>query len=376
MDPTAINRVLHGAVASGIPAIAAAVTGPAGTMFEACVGATTLGGDLLVTPDTLFWIASMTKPLTSLAAMQLVEQGKLSLHDPIAEILPQLAHPNILQNGALRPATRPITLHQLLTHTSGFTYGFASAELAAWLAANNLSFTRGELASLDMPLLLEPGERWEYGISTDWVGQAVEAASGETLDVYFKNHITGPLGMANTVFLPSPEQGAGRAVLHQRQPDGTLRALPPNPPQQPEFFSGGGGLYSTLSDYTKFTRLFLNGGAGLVQPESIAAMGANQIGTLRAGFIPSADPAFTQGSDAFPGMDTKWGYGFVINPDPGPFGRSPGTLAWGGVANTYFWIDPVRQIAAVILMQILPSGDLPVMQTLFGFERQVYAALR
>ncbi len=376
MDTAAIDRLLAGAVAAGIPGIAAAVTGPGGTIFEACAGATTLGGDKPITPDTLFWIASMTKPLTSLAAMQLVEQGRLSLHAPIAEVLPQLARPNILQNGALRPATRPITLHQLLTHTCGFTYDFASAELTAWLAATNLSPTPSQRATLDMPLLFEPGERWEYGISTDWVGQAVEAASGESLDLYFQNHITGPLGMANTVFLPTPEQGAGRAVLHQREPDGSLRAIPPNPPQRPEFFSGGGGLYSTLTDYLRFTKIFLTGGAGLARPETIAAMAVNQIGTLRAGFIPSANPNFTQGSDTFPGMDTKWGYGFVINPDPSPFGRSPGTLAWGGVANTFFWIDRARQIAVVLMMQILPAGDLAVMQTLFGFERAVYAALR
>ena len=376
MNATALQTLLASAVASGIPGIAAAVTNPTGTMFEACAGATTLGGNQPVTPDTLFWIASMTKPLTSLAAMQLVERGKLSLHTPIGEILPQLATPNILRNGALRPATRPITLHQLLTHTSGFTYGFASAELTAWLAANNLAPKPSQRATLDMPLLFEPGERWEYGISTDWVGQAVEAASGETLDVYFNNHITSPLGMENTVFLPTPEQGARRAVLHQREPDGSLRAIPPNPPQRPEFFSGGGGLYSTLSDYLKFTRVFLNGGAGIARPESIAAMGANQIGTLRAGFIPSANPNFTQGSDAFPGMDTKWGYGFVINPDQGPFGRSPGSLAWGGVANTFFWIDPVKEIAAVLMMQVLPAGDMQVMQAAFGFEREVYAALR
>ena len=376
MDPTAIHRVLQGAVASGIPGIAAAVTRPAGTVFEACAGVTALGGDQAVTAETLFWIASMTKPLTSLAAMQLVEQGRLSLEAPIAEVLPQLAHPHILENGTLRPATRPITLHQLLTHTSGFTYGFASAELTAWLAANSLAPTPGQRAVLDAPLLFEPGERWEYGISTDWVGQAVEAASGERLDDYFRNHITGPLGMEDTVFLPDEAQDSRRAALHQREADGTLRMIPPKPVKPPEFFSGGGGLYSTLSDYLKFTRVFLNGGAGIARPETIALMAVNQIGKLRAGFIPSANPNFTQGSDAFPGMDTKWGFGFVINPELGPFGRSPGTLGWGGVANTFFWIDPVKEIAAVLMMQVLPSGDMQVMQTAFGFEREVYAALR
>ncbi len=374
MNTTRMQAVLDSAVAAGLVAgVAAAVTTPAETVFQHCAGTTVLNGGSNITAETLFWIASMTKPVTSVAAMQLVERGRLELDAPIGDLLPDLANPLILENGKTRPATQKITLRQLLTHTSGFSYGFASAELAAYIRDNDIPASPGKRASLNVPLLFEPGARWEYGISTDWVGLAVEAASGETLDQYFIDHVTGPLGMADTVFLPNDEQMARHAAIHQRQPDGSLAPLPRNPPRQPEFFSGGGGLHATLADYQKFLRIFLNQGAGIIAPETVAAMSRNQIGPLRAGVIPSADPSFNAGVDPYPGMDSKWGLGFLINPETGPFGRSPGSLNWAGIANTYFWIDPVQKFAAVIMMQTLPAGDRGAIKTYAGFETAIYA---
>ncbi len=375
MQTDAIQQVLEEAVGTlGLPCVTGAVTNADATLFELSAGTTELGGAQKVTPDTLFWIASMTKPVTSLAALQLVEQGKLSLDAPIGEVLPELADRQVLENGRLRPAMKKITLRHLLTHTAGFGYDFSNAELAAWLKANGIAHPRGSLAGLDMPLLFEPGTRWEYGISTDWVGRAVEAASGESLDAYFRNHITGPLGMADTGFVPNPAQRERLAMLYQRREDGSLAALGQGPGPS-EFFSGGGGLFSTLRDYLKFTRLFLNNGAGLIQPETLQAMSVNQIGPLRAGVFSGPEGSILKNIEVFPGMDAKWSLAFIINPEPTPFGRSPGSLAWSGAANTFFWIDPVKQIAAVLLMQLLPAGDLAVMQTCFGFEREVYAAL-
>jgi CubicO group peptidase (beta-lactamase class C family) len=377
MNHAALKRILHEAVEAGrVAGVAAAVTGPEGTLFQDSAGSTEIGGGQPVTAATLFWIASMTKPITSVAAMQLVEQGKLSLDAPIGDLLPELAAPQILENGALRPARRNITLRHLLTHTSGFSYVFASAELAAYTEAQGFRFAPGKRASYHLPLLFEPGERWEYGISTDWVGLAVEAASGETLDAYFANHVTGPLGMADTVFLPNDEQLARRTAIHQRQADGELAALPPTPPKIPEFFSGGGGLYSTLADYQKFLRIFLNDGAGIISPATVAEMSRNQIGDLRAGVIPTADPAFNTATDVYPGMDSKWGFGFLLNPERGRFGRSPGSLNWAGIANTYFWIDPERKVAAVIMMQTLPAGDPGAIMTYCAFEAAIYADVR
>jgi CubicO group peptidase (beta-lactamase class C family) len=378
MNAEAIQRVFDEAVAAGnVAGVVGAVTSGTETLFEGGAGVTAMGGDQPVGPDSLFWIASMTKPITSIAAMQLVEQGKLSLDAPIGDLLPQLASRQILEGGVLRPAAGKMTLRHLLTHTSGFSYGFSSAEYAAYIKTHHLEQSPGMLATLDMPLLFEPGTKWEYGISTDWVGLAVEAASGERLDAYFLKHIFAPLGMNDTMFLPDALQTARRVALHQRQADGTLLALPiVQKSQVPQFFSGGGGLYSTLADYLKFLRMFLSGGAGIVTAATLAEMSRNQVGGLRAGYIPSANPALTTGGDPTPGQDNRWGLGFLIYSENGPFGRHSGSLSWGGLANTAFWIDPAVNLAAVILMQTLPYGDPGAAKTMIGFERAVYAAPR
>jgi CubicO group peptidase (beta-lactamase class C family) len=374
MNPTRMQSILDNAVASGaVAGVAAAVTGPDGTLFEGCAGTTIAGGEMAVTPQTRFWIASMTKPITSIAAMQLVERGKLALDKPLDELLPALKNPQILENKALRPARTRITLRHLLTHTSGFSYSFASAELAAYIAAHDLPSAPGLRASLNMPLLAEPGTRWIYGISTDWVGLAVEAASGLSLEDYFQAHIFAPLGMTHTGFLPPV---GGRAAVHRRAPDGGLRPDPLEPVRVPEFFSGGGGLYSTLADYQKFLRMILQRGAGIVSPATIAEMSRNQIGDLRAGMIPSANPDILAAMEPDPGMEPKWSLGFLLNPQPGRFGRGAGSLAWAGIANTYFWVDPAAALGAVILMQVLPAGDPAVMKTYFSFESAIYAAPR
>jgi methyl acetate hydrolase len=378
MDQAALTTVLQGAVSRGDAAgVAAAVTDARGTVWEGCAGVTSLGGGAPVTPHTLFWIASMTKPVTSLAAMQLVEQGRLTLDAPIGALLPELASPQILQaDGTTRPATTPLTLRHLLTHTSGFSYAFASAAYVAYIEAHKVPASPGLLASLNMPLLFEPGARWEYGISTDWVGRAVEAASGQSLDAYFAEHIFAPLGMTETVFAPDAAQSARRTATHQRQADGTLLALPIIPPRRPEFWSGGGGLFSTLADYQTFMRAFLNDGAGLLRPETMAEMTANQIGSMQAGMIPSANPALITGARLAEGQDTGWSLGFQVYRQPGPYGRHAGTISWAGLPNTYFWIDPAAGLAAVILMQTLPAGDLPSLKLYAAFERTIYQAAR
>ncbi len=377
MNTETIQKILTDAVTTGdVAGVAAAVIGPSNTVFEGSAGTTILSAGQPVGPDTMFWIASMTKPLTSVAAMQLVEQGKLELDAPISNLLPELKHRQILENGTLRAAKKQVTLRHLLTHTSGFSYGFTSTEYAAYIAAQPNPPPFGTRASLDMPLLFEPGERWEYGLSTDWVGLAVEAASGEKLDEYFQNHICAPLGMVDTVFVPRPEQYPRLSAVHRRQADGSLKPQPPASLFAQEIFSGGGGLFSTIADYQKFLKVFLNQGNGIISPESIAEMCRNQIGHLRAGYLPSADPTLATAIDANPGQDNKWGLGFLIYPETGPFGRSAGSLSWSGMANTYFWIDPALNLAAVILMQILPSGDIGALKTFTRFEKTVYAASR
>jgi CubicO group peptidase (beta-lactamase class C family) len=379
-----VRAVLENAVASGAVAGAvAAVTTAEGAVLEVAAGRQSLDGPEPMAVDSVFWVASMTKAISTVAAMQLVEDGRLTLNDPIGKILPDLANPVVLEgftgNGEpiTRPAKKKITLGQLLTHTAGFSYDFASADLARYLSVTGRpSAATGLKEGLRQPLMFEPGERWEYGIGVDWAGQAVEAVSGHRLDDYFAAHVTGPLGMKDTVFSPGSARAGRRAAMHKRTDDGGLEAVPWEPRPAPEFLAGGAGLYSTAPDYLAFMRMILNGGGEeILLPETVEAMGRNQIGKLRAGAIGSADPALIAPSDFYPGMDAKWGLGFLLNPEPGPFGRSAGSLTWAGLPNCYYWIDREKKIAAVILMQLLPSGDMGALKAYAGFEAAVYASL-
>jgi len=383
MNEAKIRAGLEEAVASGgIAGAVVAVTSAEGPVLQVAVGRQSLNDPAPMVEDSVFWVASMTKAVTTVAALQLVEQGRLSLEAPIGELLPDLNEPDLLEGfGAdgrplLRKARTKLTLKHLLTHTSGFSYEFANAQLARYLKETGTpSAATGLKAGLRQPLMFEPGSRWEYGIGIDWAGQAVEAASGMTLDAYFEAHVTGPLGMKDTVFQPGLRQAGRRAAMHQRQADGRLAVVPFEPQPAPEFLAGGAGLYSTAPDYLAFLRMILNGGGELLRPETVAAMGTNHIGVLRAGQIGSVNPALTAEADFYPGMDSKWGLGFLINPEPGPLGRRANSLTWAGLPNCYYWIDRELGIGALILTQVLPSGDLGALKAAAGFEFSLYASL-
>ena len=336
--------------------------------------------------DTIFRLASMTKAITSVAAMQLVEQGKLDLDKPIGNVVPELAAPQVLDGfddaGAprLRPAKRPITLKHLLTHTAGFGYEVWDADLVRYVKASGIpSTTTAKLASLRLPLVFDPGERWEYGINIDWVGRAIEAVTGQPLAVYFRQHILGPLGMADTDYAISPAQQQRLVRVHQRKPDGALEPItPPDPPWR-EFWSGGGGLYSTARDYMIFLQALMNQGrfrgGQLLQPKTVALMNQNQIGDIAAGILKTTAPSRSNDVDFFPGIPCRWGLAYMINTQPGPNGRSAGSLTWAGIFNTYYWLDPQKRVAGVFLTQVLPFADGPAVQIYGDFEKAVYGAL-
>jgi methyl acetate hydrolase len=384
-----IDAVLHRAVEAGeVPGVVAMAASDKGIVYEGAFGRRDLAQGPEMTLDTIFRIASMTKAVTSVAAMQLVEAGKLSLDQPIGSVLPELASPQVLTGfdasgkPRLRLARRPITLRHLLTHTAGFGYEMLSSDLIRYVRRTGTpSTSTGKLASLRLPLLFDPGDRWEYGINIDWVGRIVEAVGGQSLDVYCREHICAPLGMADTVFALSPEQASRLARVHQRQADGSLAPIAVDiPPQRPEFWSGGGGLYSTARDYLSFQQMVLDqgrlGGARLLRPETVAAMAANQTGNLEAGVMRTAIPERTNDFALFSGIRCQWGLGWMINPQPGSNGRNAGSLTWGGVFNSYYWIDPHAQVAAVILTQFLPFADPRALALYGAFERQVYDALK
>ncbi len=372
--------------AKEIPGVVAIAANSNEVIYQGAYGKRDLSKDDAMTADSVFWIASMTKAITAAAAMQLVEQGKLSFEAPIEKVLPDLATPQVLEGfdakGApkLRPAKKPITLRHLMTHTAGFCYDLWNGEMVKYLEKTGLpGITSCKNDALKIPLASDPGTRWEYGINIDFVGKAVEAVSGKRLDAYLRDHLLTPLGMTDTAFKIGDAQRKRLVDMHARGPDGSLASIPFELEQDPEFHMGGGGLYGTAGDYIKFTQMILNKGRGngnqVLKAETVAMMGQNHIGELNQTKMISALPAYTNDVDLFPGMAKKWGLSFLINTAKTPEGRSPGGLFWAGLANTYFWIDPARDVTGVILMQVLPFADGKCLEAFAGFERGVYAGL-
>ena len=369
-----------------IPGVVAVAATSKEVTYQGAFGKRDLSKDDAMTTDSVFWIASMTKAITAAGAMQLVEQGRLALEAPIGNVLPDLAAPQVLEgfdaNGEpkLRPARNPITLRHLLTHTAGFCYDLWNGDMVQYLAKTGTpGIISCQNAALKTPLTSDPGTRWEYGINIDFVGKAVEAASGKRLDTYLRDSLLAPLGMTDTGFKIGDAQRQRLVGMHARGPDGSLAPIPFELEQNPEFHMGGGGLYSTAGDYIKFTQMILNKGRGngnqVLRPETVAMMGQNHIGDLNMTKMTSALPVFTNDVDLYPDMAKKWGLSFLINTAKTPEGRSPGSLAWAGLANTYYWIDPARDVTGVILMQVLPFGDGKCLEAFAGFECGVYAGL-
>ncbi|MHC2338606.1 serine hydrolase domain-containing protein [Bradyrhizobium sp. USDA 4454] len=372
--------------AKEIPGVVAVAATGNDVIYEGAFGKRDLSKSDPMTADSVFWIASMTKAVTSAGAMQLVEQGKLSLDEPIGKLLPDLAAVQVLDGfdakgePQLRPAKKPITLRQLMTHTAGFAYDMWDVNLGKYLEKTG---TPGIItclnAALKTPIMTDPGTRWEYGTNIDFVGKAVEAASGKKLDAYLRDNMFVPLGMSDTAFKISDNMRKRLVGMHARGEDGTLAAIPFELEQNPEFHMGGGGLYSTAADYIKFCQMILNKGKGngnqVLKAETVATMGQNHIGELTVDKMPTAAPIYTNDVDLYPDIVKKWGLSFLINTAKTPEGRSAGSLAWAGLANTYYWIDPARDVCGVILTQLLPFADKHSLEAFAGFEKGIYAGL-
>ena len=387
MALTSIDKVFSQAVDSkAMPGIVAVAATDKGTLYEGAFGKRELGKNAPMSLDTVVWIASMTKAITATAAMQLVESGKLDLERPASDVVPDLAAAKVLEGfdaagtPRLRAPKRPITLRHLLTHTAGYAYEIWQPAIAQYQAATGTpGITTCQNAALTTPLLFDPGDRWEYGINIDWVGKMVEAVSGKKLDRYFQDHIVGPLGMKDTSFKLSPSQRARLASVHQRDANGTLAPIEFGLPEEPEFLMGGGGLYGTAGDYLTFAQMIIGDGsvkgARVLRPETVNLMAQNHIGGLEVGVFKTAIPSLSNDIELFPGMSKKWGLSFLINTQQAPTGRSAGSLAWAGLANTYFWVDRTRRVAGVFLSQVLPFYDATAVDLLVKFETEVYQAL-
>jgi CubicO group peptidase (beta-lactamase class C family) len=278
----------------------------------------------------------------------------------------------------LKPATKPVTLRTLLTHTSGFCYDTWFADMLRWEKESGTSSPLGTVAPLT-PLMFEPGTRWQYGTSVDWSGRLVETVSGLTLEQYFQKNILEPLGMHDTSFLLPAAKFDRLVSEYRRQDNGSLKEDPRNLPKPPKAFNGGGGLHSTAGDYVRFMQMILRRGSGqngeqILQAKTVDMMATNQIGELSAGKLKTARPDISSDVDFHPGFKDGFGFGFLINSKAYEGGRSAGSLAWAGIANTYFWIDPGKGVAGVIMMQYLPFADKEALAVLGDFERAVYAS--
>ena len=379
-----LSQAIDGGAAPGVVALAADLDG---VIYSGAFGRTAPGADTPMRLDSVFRIASMTKAITAAAAMQLVEQGRLGLEQPMREIAPEIGEARVLlgfdADGTpqTRAPTRDVTLRHLLTHTSGYSYDLFNRNVGRYMEQKGLpSIATCRYDALKAPLVFDPGERWEYGIGIDWVGRIVELVSGQPLEAYLQANLLGPLGMHDTSFVLRPDLQARLVGAAARGPDGALARIEFEFPGDADFHMGGGGLYSTGPDYLRFTRMILAGGAldgtRVLGEDTVRLMGRNAIGDIAVPPFVSDNPAMALSAELFPGQIARWGLSFVINTEDIPGCRAAHSLAWAGVHNTFFWIDPRSRLCAVLMMQLLPANDPQVLRTLVGYEHGLYAARR
>lgn len=349
----------------GIPA-AVALAGDAGKiLFQSHHGHRDSQSGIKVNARSVFAIASMTKAVTAVAALQLVERGVLSLDEPAGAILPALRELPVLEG--FTPTGRPrfsktrydVTLRQLLTHTAGFAYPWN----------HPLAHQYGTPPNAVPFLIHPPGTAWHYGVNIDWVGRVIEAAAGQSLEDYYRAHLFAPLGMDDTTFYLKPEQLDRFVSTWQRSPEGTLVESPRFQDPPPPFCNGGGGLFSTGADYLRFLQMILRRGRTetgekILKASSIDALTANQIGTLEAGRMFTTRPERSRDVDFHPGESDRFSLAFLIH-------RKTGALSWAGIRNTFFWIDPRRGVAGVLLMQLLPFCDRSALSLLSALQREL-----
>jgi len=380
-----IDSVLQAAVDGGVvPQVVAMAADANGPIYEGATGSRVAGESDPVTPDTMFRIASMTKMVATVAALQQVERGNLDLDAPVEQYRPEFADLQVLEGfdgdtPRLRPPARKATVRQLASHTSGLSYWFWNADIVRWQDITGTPHVMsGDEVIFTAPLICDPGTKLEYGINTDWLGRVVEAASGQSLDAYMAEHILGPLGMTSTAFLMSPEQRANSVPIHLRGESGAWEASDLDWAQEPDWWAGGHGLYSTPRDYLQFQRMLLGGGAlgdvRILEEATVDAAFSNQIGELEfPPAIPTADP--DSSADFNAGAGYKFGLGLLLNTEDQPGARAAGSGAWAGLFNTHFWVDRSSGVTGAIYSQTLPFVEPPVFQMYADFERALYASL-
>jgi methyl acetate hydrolase len=382
----AIDELLERACVEGaLPGVVAVVADRDGLVYEGAAGRLRIGDGAPAGMDTIFRIASMTKALTSVAALQLVEQGRLVLDQTVASVIPDFGKLQLLEGfdgdePRLRNLSRQPTIQHLLTHTSGLSYWFSNLDLKKWHDVTGAPTPlTGLRRCLDVPFVAEPGECWEYGVNTAWLGLVVEAVAGEELDQYLSRHVLGPLGMTDTTFRPTEAQRARLMDIHDRTPDGGLELSGVEILEDPEIAFGGEGAYGTAVDYIRFLRCLLRGGeldgVQILEPDTVALMFTDHLeGAPLPEIMRSSVPELTNDVPSLP-FRQGFGLGLHLLLEDVPGMRKAGSGDWAGLFNSYYWIDRETGITAAIFTQLLPFFDGRMVETLLQFEQHVYAQL-
>ncbi len=382
----AADAVLDGVISGSprVPGVVALATNREGNIYEGAAGVRSLGNGAAMTTDTICAIFSTTKAIAGTACLQLVEDGRLDLDAPAKNYVPEIGDLQVLDgfddNGdpMLRPPKRDVTTRMLLLHTAGFGYDFFNEKY------NKLAEDHGQpsvvtasKAALMTPLLFDPGDEWEYGSNIDWAGQVVEGITGKRLGEVMSERILEPLGMDSTSFDLSEQMRSRMALIHSRADDGSLAPLDFELPADPEVHMAGHGLYSTVEDYCKFIRMWLNDGMGpggqrIVSRETVEMAAQNGLGEMKIKGLPGVIPFLSNYAEFFPGMPKSWALTFMINDEDAPTGRPAGALAWAGLANLYYWIDRKNGVGGFWATQIFPFADPTSVVGYLDFETAIY----
>ena len=379
MESNLPSRAQAALDAAQVPGVVAMARDRGGVFFSGAAGVRRLGEAQPMTPDTVVALFSCTKGLTATAALRLVEDGALDLDRPARAYLPEIGEIGVLDgfeaDGAprLRPPKQDITVRHLMLHMAGFAYDFANPLIKRLVDAGHLTSHRAATkVGFRHPLVRDPGERWEYGINIDWLGMVLEAVAGARFDALLRDLVLSPLHMDETAHIPTPAMRARLASMHQLDDDGSLRPLDQPPRETFEVFPGGGGMYGTVGDYMKFLGLWLNDGAGVLKPETVAWAARDGLDGLNVQPLPTVAPRLSGEVDFFPGLSKSWAYSFLVNDEAAPTGRSAGSLAWAGLGNLYYWIDRTRGVAGFWAAQLFPFVDPEALRAAQAFETAIY----
>ncbi|MGY4286590.1 methyl acetate hydrolase [Bradyrhizobium sp. LM2.7] len=382
------DAILHETVATGqgVPGVVAMVTDRTGNIYEGAVGKRRIDQSAPMTTDSSFAIFSTTKAMTGTAALQLIEEGRLDLDAPAKKYAPDIGKLQVIDGfdakgqPKLRPPKRDVTTRMLLLHTGGFGYDFFNENYLRLATEHGQpSVITSSKASIMTPLLFDPGSKWEYGTNLDWVGQVVEGITGKRLGEVFAERIFKPLGMTDTTFEINDTVRNKLAGMHARNADGSLTPMDFELPSNPEVHMGGHGLYSTVGDYMRFIRMWLNDGAGphgrVLKPETVTMAEKNQLGDLKVTALPGVIKSLSNDAEFFPGLSKSWAFTFMVNDEKAPTGRPAGALGWAGLANLFYWIDRQNGFGGYWATQILPFADVASFTGYMRFETAFYDSL-